>query len=444
MGFNNTSYSTDTRVHHGKFARGVSIIGVGATPVGNVLSTPALKDLGERELGAWAAQMALEDAHVNPKDVDYLITSEVVNITYYNQMAPNIGFMDWVGMRGKGSSSHAEACAASYLALNEGANLIASGMYDIVMIVGNNTDHDFTKAGEAPYIRHPGREYPWPEVLGGDGAQAYLPMDAIYGRWNGTWNKLWDEPAGEYMKQTGISFDQMTDACDALSVSMRHNAAGNKRALRQQELIEEARANGFEDVASYLKSDKVPRLTPMHKRNHFLSHVDAGGAVVLCASEIAHRYTDKPIEITGIGVSALDSKNPNWYTRFREEAYRQAMEMAGITGEDIDIQYSTDFTLSAILQDAEITGYIPKGEAWKMALEGELSYEGEKPYNTQGGCTAYGHCWGTTLFEGLVEAVEQMRGECGDRQVQKPLKTAFISGVGAGMESGAAVLRIQE
>ena len=443
MGFKNTPYSKDTGTHLGKFSRGVSIIGVGATPVGNVLTTPELEGLGDRELGAWATQMALENAHVNPKEVDYLVLSEVASVLYYNQMAPNIGFMDWVGMRGKGSSTHAEACAASYLAFNEAVNLIASGVYDIVVVVGINTDHDHTRAEEAPYKRYPNKDFVYPPAFGApDAAMTYLPIDAIYGRWNGTFNQLFDEPASLYMDKYGLSGEQMEDVLDALSVQLRHNAAGNKRALIQKEMADEARENGFDDVDAFLKSPLNPHLTPLHKVRQFLHHVDAGAAVVLCASELAGKYTDKPVDVLGVGVSALDSKNPNWFTRFREEAYRQAMEMADITGDDIDIQYGTDFAIASVLQDAEITGYVPEGEAWKLALDGQFALEGSKPFNTQGGCSSYGHAWGCTLFEGLVEAVEQMRGECGERQVKKPLHTAFIAGLGAGMESGAAVLHI--
>ncbi len=54
----------------GELKRSVSIIGVGCTPFGNVLQTPQIKDLTERELFAWASLEAMEDAGLEAKDID--------------------------------------------------------------------------------------------------------------------------------------------------------------------------------------------------------------------------------------------------------------------------------------------------------------------------------------------------------------------------------------
>ncbi|MDY6852924.1 MAG: thiolase family protein, partial [Thermodesulfobacteriota bacterium] len=53
----------------GDLKRDVSIIGVGCTPFGNVLETPEIKDLTERELFAWAALEAMEDAGLEAREV---------------------------------------------------------------------------------------------------------------------------------------------------------------------------------------------------------------------------------------------------------------------------------------------------------------------------------------------------------------------------------------
>ncbi|MDL2248100.1 thiolase family protein [Tyzzerella sp. OttesenSCG-928-J15] len=440
MNFKNTPYSKHSGIHLGELARGVSIIGAGITPLGFVTKTPALEELSDKELAAWAAQEAMEDAGVTGKDIDALCFAQSVTQVYYTQSSGNVFLTDWLGMRGKPSSHHMEACCASYCAFNEAIMAIASGKHDIVIVCGADTDRDHVRANVPPHIRYPNKLFE-PASSWTNDYRDYRQTDSAYSRWNGTYLSWLDENIILYMKKYGISKEIMDDVLDALAISMRHNAANNPLALYQTELAEEAKDNGYDDVHEYLRSDRCEYWSPMHRKVHALKHSDGAGALILCASDIAEKFNPKPINILGIGLSTMDSRYPRFMTRFREESYRQIFEATHIKGSEIDLMYSTDFTMGQILQDSEMAGFVPEGEAWRYALNGDFAFDGRKPFNTQGGSMGFSHSYGVHIFEQVVEAVRQMRGECGKRQVHKIPETVFVSGFGNSQEGAAIMLR---
>jgi acetyl-CoA C-acetyltransferase len=131
--------------------------------------------------------MAMEDAGVTSRDIDAWSLAEVANPFYSTNVAPNVVLSEWVGMRGKPSSHHEEACCSSYCAFKEAVGLISSGIHDMVMIVGVDTDRDFCDATKLPYQRHPGSEYVPSANLGGPEFMAFEQTDPGYSRWNGTY-----------------------------------------------------------------------------------------------------------------------------------------------------------------------------------------------------------------------------------------------------------------
>ncbi|MDL2248092.1 thiolase family protein [Tyzzerella sp. OttesenSCG-928-J15] len=443
MNFNTTPYSKNSGVHINKVSRGVSIIGVGLTPFGSVLSTPELKDLSEKELAAWAAQLAMTDAGIKADVIETLCFSQAHSQSRYIQTGANMFMVDWLGMRAKPSNWHVEASASSYCAFNEAYMTIASGKHDIAIVCGSDTNLSYTSANTPPYIRYPIENFEPPKTEEGSDWFHSIQTDNAYTRWNGTYMAWMDESILLYMKKYGLSKEQMADVLDALAISMRHNSANNPLAMYQSELNDEAKQNNFSGAREYLRSEKNPYISTMHRDMHCLKHADGAGALILCASDIASKYHQNPVEILGIGISSMDSRYPRFITRTREEAYRQVFQSTGISPEEIDLMYSTDFTLGQILHDSEIVGYVPEGEAWRYALDGEFAFDGCKPFNTHGGSTGFAHASGVQLFTQAVEAVRQMRGECGKRQVKVMPKTVLISGQGDTQEGAAIVLRAQ-
>ena len=100
-----------------------------------------------------------------------------------------------------------------------------------------------------------------------------------------------------------------------------------------------------------------------------------------------------------------------------------------------------DFFIQATLQSPEWVGYVPEGQSWKYAMEGRYRYDGDKPLNTNGGRTSFGHAHAASGLADVYEAVLQIRGEAGERQCTKPIHTALLRGYGGGQNFTANILR---
>ena len=169
---------------------------------------------------------------------------------------------------------------------------------------------------------------------------------------------------------------------------------------------------------------------------------DGAAAVIVCATDLVEQYTGrKPIEVLGIGSSALEGNTPHLELRATREAVRQVYEMTGVDSSKIDLFFANDFIITSHLIAAEIAGYLPEGEGWKYVCEGRTAYDGDKPINTNGGRTSFGHAHAASGLADLYEAVKQMRGECGDRQVKKLPEYTMLRGFGGGQNVTAAILK---
>ena len=138
---------------YGKGLRGVSIIGVGATPIGDIRQTPEIKDFTERELFAMASMNAMEDAGVTAKDLDafFLGISGANYDAKIKSAAPQFG--GWIGMRGKPSVFHDEGCASACFGLEMAVNAVASGRYDCVLSAAVNINTCVPKGNHLPFLR---------------------------------------------------------------------------------------------------------------------------------------------------------------------------------------------------------------------------------------------------------------------------------------------------
>ena len=152
----------------------------------------------------------------------------------------------------------------------------------------------------------------------------------------------------------------------------------------------------------------------------------------------------KPIEVLGVGCAACEAITPHFEVNATEEAVRQVYEVTGVKPEEIDVFYSNDFIITSHLISAEIAGYLPYGEGWKYICEGRTAYDGDKPINTNGGRTAFGHAHAASGLADLYEAVRQMRGEAGEAQMKKIPKTAMLRGYGGAQNICTYIIRTAE
>lgn len=159
---------------------------------------------------------------------------------------------------------------------------------------------------------------------------------------------------------------------------------------------------------------------------------DGGGALVMTFSGRARDSAPRPVEVVGTGFATGHmhlSAAPS-LTRFcAGQAMESALAAAGIARTDIDVALVYDCYTIAMLVNLEDLGFAEKGQAGPGFAAGEFELEGRIPVNPHGGLLSHGHPARGGGFGNLVEAVLQLRGAAGERQV-KDARIALAHGMG--------------
>lgn len=434
--------------HLGKYQRSVSIIGVGCTPFMYTVDNPETNGLTEGELYGYAALKAMEDASVNPRDVDFYFHGQASPLNGSNYLTPNIQIGNWFGMKGKGSIHHSEACCTGYLAIEQAANAVASGKYDCVLTgcveFGDSvpSPNDNVETPKHPYKRD---KMTMDKFL----ATTSWLYDRTYSRsLMAPMELIYDDAAEDYVRTRGITATQMDDTLNWMAINNRRNAAKNPLAIERKEFAEVAKEKGFDNVMDYMRSPYNPKMGDFLRLEGIERKCDGAAACIVCATEkipeIAKKLNHKPIEILGVGSAAYEASNPHFEIRATEDSVRQVYDMTGVTPEELDLFYANDFIITSHLIAAEIAGYLPYGKGFQYICDGRTAYDGDKPINTNGGRTSFGHAHAASGLADVYEACMQMRGECGERQVKKLPKTTMLRGYGGAQNVAAVLLRTQE
>lgn len=168
---------------------------------------------------------------------------------------------------------------------------------------------------------------------------------------------------------------------------------------------------------------------------------DGGGALVMTSATRAKALRKPPAYVLGVGETISHqhiSSMPNLTVTGATRSGAQAYAMAGLGPQDIDVVQVYDaFTITTLLF-LEDLGFCPKGEGGRFASGGAIAPGGRLPVNTNGGGLSYCHPGMFGLFV-LMEAVRQVRGECGARQV-KGCETAIAHGNGGVLSSQSTVV----
>ena len=247
-----------------------------------------------------------------------------------------------------------------------------------------------------------------------------------------------------YVRTYGLTDKEIDDTLNQMSYNGRRAAALNPLALMRTPFEDLAKEVGIDDPMEYLRSPYNPKVSQYLRVTGNAPAADGAAAVIVAPTEMAHLFKTKPIEVLGIGASCLEFGVPQLEMQATREATRQVYEMTGVKPEEIDLLLINDFQLGSQLTAAEEVGYLPRGEGWKYVLEGRTAFDGDKPINSSGGRTSYGHAFGASGMADVYEAVIQMRGEAGAHQVKKTPKTTFLRGFGGGQNVRAIILRTAE
>ncbi|MFX1495657.1 MAG: hypothetical protein ACFFBZ_15340, partial [Promethearchaeota archaeon] len=213
-----------------------------------------------------------------------------------------------------------------------------------------------------------------------------------------------------------------------IAIKNHKNGALNPNAHFQRPIedfmksaVQKGKGN-WNNIYEFLEDDKTnPIIADPLRLFHICPISDGAAALVLCNADVAKKYCDTPIVISGIG-QATDTQ----IIFEREEittlkALRicsdQAYKMAKKRPNDINVAELHDaFEILEAVQSEDI-GFFKKGEGAKAAHEGLTEIGGTIPINTSGGLKARGHPLGATGVAQVVELVWQLRGEAGKRQV---------------------------
>lgn len=230
--------------------------------------------------------------------------------------------------------------------------------------------------------------------------------------------------AAAHMDRYGTTSEQLAE----VAVAARHWAQRNPKAWMRDALT-------AEDV---LASKVVS--SPLRKLDCCLV-LDGGGAVVVTTAERARDARKRAVQVLGAGEASSHwhlSQMPDLTVSAGVSSARDAFGMAGITAADVDVLQPYDSFTITVLMALEDLGFCAKGEAGAFVASGALRPGGSLPAMTSGGGLSYNHP-GALGVQLLVEAVRQLRGECGDRQVDGA-EVAVAHGVGGFMSTAATVV----
>jgi acetyl-CoA acetyltransferase len=165
---------------------------------------------------------------------------------------------------------------------------------------------------------------------------------------------------------------------------------------------------------------------------------DGGGAIVLTTKLVDKK---RGVKIIGYGEATTNTSMTSvddLMVTGAVESGKRAFAMAGITPQDIDVVEVYDSFTITVLLTLEALGFASRGGAADLLLSGKTRPGGSFPLNTSGGGLSYCHPgqYGILL---LIEAVRQLRGECGERQVPHA-RRALAHGTGGIISTHATVI----
>jgi acetyl-CoA C-acetyltransferase len=279
------------------------------------------------------------------------------------------------------------ACATGNDAIRNGVFAVASGHYDVVLVVG------------ADKVRE-------------------TASNATFWEWSAmTRDGAWDYPLGlvapanfalhvnRYLHESGATKEHMA----MIAVKNHHHAVSNPKAQLRYEITVEQVLNSPTVVEPFGLYDCTPQS-------------DGAAAVILAADEVVQRFTDSPVWVRGVGLGMdrVMHQHKADLTTFPPtvKAARTALTMAGLSPRDVDVAEVHDCFTGVELISYEDLGFADRFEGRKLVERGEHYVGGAIPINPSGGLKAKGHPPGATGIAQCYELFKQLRGEA-ENQVDR-------------------------
>jgi len=345
-----------------------AVIGVGQGGLGEAPGRTPLEIMAE------AVKAALDDAGLRLSQVDGLFAGSPAHLM------PTLSFAEYLGIQPRFSDGSMIG-GSSFVAHTLNASLaLQAGLCDVALICYGSNQR--TASGRLVSMSEP------------------QPHEAVYGpRYPISSYAL---AAARHMHDHGTTRRQLAE----VAVAARRWAQMNPEAFARDPLsIEEV-------LASRMVSD------PLSKLDCCLV-TDGGAAVIMTRAERAGDCPQPPVYFLGAGMAHFHrqiTQMPDLTVSAASASGPRAFAMAGLSPAEVDVLELYDaFTINTILF-LEDLGFCPKGEGGRFVEDGAIAPGGRLPVNTNGGGLSCVHPGMYGLFT-VIEAVRQLRGTCGQRQV---------------------------
>ncbi len=334
-------------------------------------------DKTQFQIHAESARGALEDAGLSIRDVDGLLSSGlspigIMALAEHLNLQPRFHDSTNIG----GSSFVAQVLHA--------AAAISAGLCSVALITyGSKASSDRFAVGTGG-------------LSGGD------PPDQFEAPFGPTVMNSYALVAQRHMHEFGTSPEQLAE----VAVAIRAHACLNSSAKFRDPIT----------VDDVLASRTVS--SPLHLLDCCII-TDGGGALVVTSKERARDARKKPVAILG-GAEALRhtaAGNRDLTEIAAAQSGPIAMQMAGVEHADVDMCMIYDSFTITVVVTLESLGFCGRGEGGAFVGGGRIGLGGDLPINTDGGGLSSNHPGMRGIFL-VIEAVRQLRGECGNRQVE--------------------------
>ena len=375
----------------------VYIIGAGMHSFGRF-------DKSYEQIGSEAAALALKDAGVQWRDIQSAFMARM-----YLPATSGPRILRKLGSTDISIIDVEAACASGGAALRQAVLAIKSGDVDLALVCGTEK---MPRGFMDPSMIYS----PWQVELGISQNPSYWAMRAM-----------------RHMHEYGTTEEQIAK----VAYKNHKNSVHNPHAMYQKEFSME------QILGSTLVCDPI-RLLEICAPN------DGAAAVIVASEKKMRQLGAKGIRIAGISHSisrySSDFRCPAESMSARidnagptEVTARRVYEAAGIGVEDIDCFEVQDTDAFCEIELYEELGLCPVGEGGRLIDGGEVEIGGKTPVNMSGGLISKGEPIGASHLGQVVELVEQLRGNCGPRQVEGA-KVALAHVLGAGGNCAITIL----
>jgi len=353
-------------------ANRVAIVGAALSDCGRA------PDKTAAALMAQASRRAIDDAGLTKDDID--------GLGAHGALLPPIEVSEYLGLRPAWVDATNVGGSSWEVMATHAATAISAGEIDVALLTYGSTARSDVKR----------RVRASAATMGTGGALQY---EAPYGA---TLIAKYAMAARRHMIEYGTTVEQLAE----VAVAAHEWAAMNDNAFERDRI-------SVDDVAA------APMLADPFTTKHVCLRTDGGGAVVLASERVAKDCAREPIWILGAADATSHVSMSEWddfTTSAAALSGPRAFARAGVSPADIDVCQLYDSFTSTVLLTLEDLGFCAKGDGGPFIATGALRPGGALPTNTDGGGLASCHPGMRGMFL-MVEAVRQLRGECGSRQI---------------------------